>query len=118
MNNWKKVCKITELEEGKFSIFNISKLSIGLLKLGSNYYAMLNYCPHAGAELCKGELRKKTVHSTEHGVKYSPNETVLSCPWHGWEFNIENGTTDLIGNSRSARVFETKVEAGFVSVKI
>lgn len=32
-------------------------------------------CPHAGGPLGKGTLR----------------DGVVTCPWHGWQFNVENG---------------------------
>lgn len=118
MKNWEKVCKITDLEDGVFSIFDVAKFSIGVLKLNSNFYAILNYCPHAGAELCKGKLRQKTVYSDKHGVEYSRNEKVLSCPWHGWEFNIKNGATDFGVRSKPARVFSTKIMNDHIYINV
>ena len=41
----------------------------------------------------------------------------MSCPWHGWEFDVRTGKTNL--NSRLKQpVFEVKVEGPDVLVAV
>ncbi|MET0261586.1 MAG: Rieske 2Fe-2S domain-containing protein [Rariglobus sp.] len=85
------VGRADEIPLGGKKIVQIGRLSIGVYHLESGFHGILNYCPHQGAELCKG-----TVHGT-----YRPSEVnefepalagrVLRCPWHGWEFDIVTG---------------------------
>jgi nitrite reductase/ring-hydroxylating ferredoxin subunit len=48
-----------------FAVFNIDGV----------FYVMDGICPHAGGPLGKGMLRGKTV----------------TCPWHGWQFDVSSG---------------------------
>lgn len=80
-----------EIPVGGRKIVQVDHLSIGVFRLEDGFHAVRNYCPHQGAELCKG-----TVHGT-----YRPGPVtefvpalagrVLRCPWHGWEFDIVTG---------------------------
>lgn len=56
-----------------------------------------NSCPHAGANLSCGNL----------------NGSVITCPWHGWEFDLRTG---MCVHSDKAKVSRYPVELreGFV----
>ena len=49
--------------------------SLALFRTASGIRAVKNRCPHAGARLDDGILRKDK----------------LTCIWHGWQFNLESG---------------------------
>jgi nitrite reductase (NADH) small subunit len=85
------VGRAEEVPVGGRKIVQVDHLAIGVFHLESGFHAIRNFCPHQGAELCKG-----TVHGT-----YRPGAVtefvpalpgrVLRCPWHGWEFDIVTG---------------------------
>ena len=50
-------------------------LQIALFKLEGKIYALDNACPHMGGPLGEGEIE----------------DEVVTCPWHGWQFDIKNG---------------------------
>lgn len=97
-----------EIPLGGKKIVQIDRLSIGVYHLESGFHGILNFCPHQGAELCKG-----TVHGT-----YRPGEVsefnpalegrVLRCPWHGWEFDIVTGK-GLYDDRGRVSTYEVKV---------
>lgn len=49
---------------------------IVLFNVDGAIHALENACPHMGGPLCEGELEKERI----------------TCPWHGWQFDIRNGT--------------------------
>lgn len=85
------VGRADEIPVGGRKIVQVEHLSIGVFRLADGFYAVRNYCPHQGAELCKG-----TVHGTYRPgavTEFNPALAgrVLRCPWHGWEFDIVTG---------------------------
>ena len=48
---------------------------IALFNVGGTVHAVENTCPHRGGPLGEGVL----------------NGTVVTCPWHGWEFDVCTG---------------------------
>jgi len=72
---FKRVAEVGAVPEGRGLCVRIGELEIGLYRVGSDYLAMDNVCPHAGYPLCDGELE----------------ETTISCPGHGWVFDLRTG---------------------------
>ncbi len=58
-------------------------------------------CPHQGGPLAEGELRG----------------TVVTCPWHGWQFDVRDGQSLLHVKIRQP-TFEVKVEGQDVLVAV
>ena len=58
-------------------------------------------CPHQGGPLADGALEG----------------TCVTCPWHGWQFDVRTGKTPL-GAKIKLPVFEVKVEGNDVLVAV
>jgi nitrite reductase/ring-hydroxylating ferredoxin subunit len=85
------VCYVDELAPGSSRIVEIEGKSIGVFRVGNDYYAVRNRCPHKGAPLCKG-LTRGLITSTKPGEFIIDHRgRILSCPWHGWEFDLATG---------------------------
>lgn len=97
-----------EIEVGGRKIVQIDHLSIGVFRLSDGFHALRNYCPHQGAELCKGTLHG--THRPGAVAEFTPALAgrVLRCPWHGWEFDIVTGKALYDGRSRVA-TYEVRV---------
>lgn len=85
------VAHISDIPRGQRIIVDIEGRSIGVFNVKGNYYALLNYCPHQGAELCKGKICGTNIESEVYQFNYSKDEEIIRCPWHGWEFDIKTG---------------------------
>ena len=70
-----KLCKTTDILPGKSKIFTVENNSIAIFNVDNNFHAIDNVCLHRGGPLGDGEL----------------NNNVVTCPWHGWTFNVETG---------------------------
>lgn len=58
-------------------------------------------CPHQGGPLADGPIEG----------------TLVTCPWHGWQFDVRTGKTTL-NNRLTQPVFEVKVDGRDVLVAV
>lgn len=82
-----------ELREGQFVIRDFGNHSVGATLLKGKPLLILNYCPHAGAPICQGKIGPKLIYSAQAGPQLDTEKPIIRCPWHGWEFNLEDGRT-------------------------
>ncbi|MFZ5802422.1 MAG: Rieske (2Fe-2S) protein [Candidatus Omnitrophota bacterium] len=72
---WIKVASIEEIPEGTGRMCEVDGVRIALFRRGQEVFAIEGVCPHAGAPLGEGGFDGEKV----------------TCPWHGWEFNVRSG---------------------------
>ena len=75
--------------------------SIAVFRVGEAYYAIENTCPHRGGPLGEGDLQG----------------TVVTCPWHGWQFDVTTGISP-INPAAKVRKYPCKVEGGSVCIEV
>lgn len=90
------VCKKSELPPGGRKVVVAAGREIGVFRQGDAFVAWDNVCPHAGGPVCQGKIIRRVEEviaddKTSQGFRFSPNETNIVCPWHGYEFNIATG---------------------------
>ena len=73
--SWTSLCEIGELVEGKGKYVEIGGFQLAVFMSGGKVYAVDNRCPHAGGNLCGGDIEDGRV----------------VCPWHQWAFDLETG---------------------------
>jgi len=104
------VCYVDELAAGDRKIIEIAGRSIGVFRVDDRYYAVRNRCPHKGAPLCKGLLRG-LVSSTKPGEYIIDHPgRILSCPWHGWEFDLATGQSVFNPHRLRVKSYDVSVE--------
>lgn len=101
-------CLESEIQEHEFLIREVGGRSVGAIRLHGRIRILLNYCPHAGAPLCKGALAPALVSGPGPTVALDPLRPQLRCPWHGWEFDLDSGRT----------VFESKMRLAFLAFEL
>ena len=63
------------------------------------FHVIDGICPHAGGPLGKGTLR----------------DNIVTCPWHGWQFNVSSGQHCL--NQRICQTaYAVRIENGRVII--
>ena len=75
MGNFVQVGQTNELEDGTMKEVLARGREVLLARVGDNYYAVDNRCPHMGGKLSQGML----------------NGTVITCPRHGSQFELQDG---------------------------
>lgn len=80
------VARLSELPEGRGRVVTVGDKSIALFRRGAEVLAIDNACPHVGGPLGEGELAGDLV----------------SCPWHGWQFDLRSGAWQRDGGVKVA----------------
>jgi nitrite reductase (NADH) small subunit len=92
-------------------IIGFENFEVAVFKLGGEFFAYLNHCPHMGGPACQGKMIAKVDEviapdRTSKGMVFSKTKLHVVCPWHGFEFDIRTGVHP--GNSK-ARLRKMKV---------
>ncbi len=75
MSSWVKVATTDEFNTSDAKPVEVSGNAIVLFKVGDQFHAIDNYCPHAGYTLHDGQLVG----------------TIVTCLLHGAEFDVTSG---------------------------
>jgi nitrite reductase (NADH) small subunit len=104
------VCYAAELPPGKRKIVQIGGRSIGVFNIKGSYFALRNSCPHQGAPLCLGRVSGTTLPSKAGTYIYGRENEILTCPWHGWEFDILTGKSLYDPHKCLVKTYEVTLE--------
>jgi 3-phenylpropionate/trans-cinnamate dioxygenase ferredoxin component len=75
MSEFVKVAELGDLDEGELMAVEVDGEPICLAKVNGAVYACTDNCTHISGPLNEGDL----------------DGEVLTCPWHGAQFNIRTG---------------------------
>jgi nitrite reductase/ring-hydroxylating ferredoxin subunit/hemoglobin-like flavoprotein len=88
-----------EIPEGERKILNVNNVSIGLFHHKGEWYALKNVCLHRGGPVCTGTLEGD----------------VLTCPWHGFQYNVTDGHL-LVDDSQRLDSYHVRLRDGEIHV--
>jgi nitrite reductase (NADH) small subunit len=89
-----------ELPPGEMRAAKLGGVAIVVLRLpDGTFRALRDRCPHAGAQLSHG-LLQRMVDGDDVGERWLSERMILRCPWHGFEFDVDDGRcpADPVGN--------------------
>ncbi len=95
------VGNVADFEPGKGRMVIVGGRHVALFRLGDQFHALDNMCLHRAGPLCEGPI----------------DQGVVTCPWHGWSYEIATGTLvqdPRVGVSRH----EVRVDGDGVSVRL
>jgi len=75
-HGYKKVCKVSDLYEGRGTRFLINDVDIAIFKINGEVFAVSNTCPHQHTQSIYDGF-------VEDGC--------VVCPAHGWMFDLKTG---------------------------
>lgn len=84
-----EIIREDELVNGTSKVISVKGKDIALFKIDNRITELGNSCLHKGRPLTKGKIEKKY------------DGFYVTCPWHGWEYNISNGKAllDIMNNN-------------------
>jgi nitrite reductase (NADH) small subunit len=101
MAEFVKVAGTGDVAPGSGMVAEVNGQTIALFNVEGTYYAVGNTCVHRGGPLGEGDLEGDTI----------------SCPWHGWEYNVKTGA--CINNpAASVKSYEVKVDGADIKVLV
>jgi nitrite reductase (NADH) small subunit len=105
--------------EGKFVLIDAGKHSIGIIRLRTGELkAVRNWCPHKGAPICRGIVGGTWPPSAVGELQYDREGEVLVCPWHGFEYDLQDGREMFQEIPTRLRFFPVAVRDGTVFVTV
>ena len=115
------VGKAADFKEGDKKIIPNGKSEIGVYLVHGNWYAYQNLCPHQGGPACEGLMMAKVEEiiaedKTYKGMRFNHDEMHIVCPWHGWEFRVDDGVA-CGDNKWKLRKYDVEVRGDEVYVK-
>ena len=87
-----------DFPEGSGRIVKVNGKEIAVFRVGGEFHAIDNTCAHMGGPLGEGSVKGD----------------VVSCPWHGWQFNIKTGVS--LDTAAKVASYEVRVEGETVTV--
>jgi nitrite reductase (NADH) small subunit len=115
------VGKTSDFKDGDKKIVPTSDtMEVGVYLIKDQWYAYANLCPHQGGPACEGMLMAKVEEviaedKTYHGMRFNHDEMHIVCPWHGWEFRMDDGVA-CGDNQWKLRKYEVEVRGDDVYV--
>jgi 3-phenylpropionate/trans-cinnamate dioxygenase ferredoxin subunit len=115
MGKFIRLANINDLAEGAMKKYPVQGTEILIARIEGIYYATQNKCPHFGGDLSKGKLEG----------------TIVTCPRHGSQFNLTDGSvvrwlkgagfTSFIGKTlkspQKLTTYNTKIEGQDIMVE-
>lgn len=97
-----EVAKAGDLEPGQGMCVEVEDRKIALFNVEGIYYAIDDTCTHVGGPLSEGECE----------------EHVITCPWHGAQFDLKTGDVLSPPAKRPLRSYRVQVEGNSIKVEI
>jgi nitrite reductase (NADH) small subunit len=114
-----EVGAVDEFSVGQFRIVEIDGREIGVTRLANGEFrAVRNYCPHKGAPVCKGIVGGTWLPCAPGEMKFGMDGQVLVCPWHGYEFSLDDGVELFQKDPSKLLMFPATVANGRVVVTV
>ncbi len=98
---FRKVARVEEIPPGTIRAVQAGEEEIAIANVGGEFFATQHHCLHLKGPLGDGRLEGKT----------------LSCPWHGWQYDVQTGRNEFDHEIR-LQTFEVRVEDGDVKIAL
>lgn len=100
MAQWTRVASIAEIPLGSGKEFVVGSQLLAVYHTNDGWFCLDGVCPHAGGPLAKGLI----------------TGNIVTCPWHGWQFDLTSGQHCLNRNLKHpcfpVRIVGEDVEVG------
>jgi nitrite reductase/ring-hydroxylating ferredoxin subunit len=70
-----RVGTVTDVPAGEGRVIEAAGRTLALFNVDGTYYALDNSCAHRGGPLGEGDM----------------DRAVVTCPWHGWRWDVRSG---------------------------
>lgn len=97
-----RVARLDEVPAGQPVLVEAAGTRVVLARVGERVYACSDTCAHQGGPLDQGRL----------------SGTRLSCPWHGWMYDVRTGECLMPARGGSISCYPVRVDAGEVWIEL
>jgi len=98
---FERAAKTAEVPAGTVHEIQVAGKAVAIANVAGKFYAINNTCLHRGGPLGQGSLKDK----------------IVTCPWHGWEYDVTSGK--LVQNpNMGVACYATEVRGDEVFIEI
>jgi nitrite reductase (NADH) small subunit len=101
MADWIRICATDDCPLGESREFVVNERIVAVFHTDEGFFALDGICPHQGGPLARGRLAGCQV----------------TCPWHGWQFDVRNGQHSSIPSLSQPR-WPVRVEGEDVWIQV
>jgi nitrite reductase/ring-hydroxylating ferredoxin subunit len=98
---FRPVARVDEIPPGAVVSVQLGETALAVANVDGKFFATEGHCLHLHGPLGEGRLEG----------------TVLSCPWHGWQYDVRTGKNEFDLAIQLA-TYEVRVEDGEVKVAV
>ena len=99
--SWQPLVAASEIPIGAGRELTVGDRIIAVFHSDQGFHAIDGICPHAGGPIAEGTLRG----------------CIVTCPWHGWQFDVSTGKHCLSDQIRQA-TYPVRVADGMLEVEL
>ena len=100
--SFQTVAKIEEIPDNGMKQVVAHGDVVGLYRVGSDVFAINDYCSHEETFLTEGE--------------FDPEDFEVECPLHGSRFDVRDGSVRILPATRPVATYPVKIEGDLVMV--
>lgn len=89
-----------DVPPGTCRIGNVDGRELAIFNVDGQFYATQSECTHAGGPLCEGSLAGE----------------VVTCPWHGSQFNVRTGEVVMDPAKEPIATYPVQVQDGLLVI--
>ena len=98
---WHEAGRVVDWEVGQGRELLIAGRVVAIFRTAEKFYAIDGMCAHQGGPIARGKLDRNCV----------------TCPWHGWQYNIVDGV-NLLTQKKMLDCFRVDVRGEAVWIEI
>ena len=98
---FRSVARVDEIPPGTIAALQVDGEDIAVANVGGEFFATQGHCLHLQGPLGEGRLEGP----------------VLSCPWHGWQYDVRTGENEF-DRAIQLQTYPVKVQDGEVKVSL
>lgn len=85
--------RVSDFPAGSHKIVQVGTQEVGVFNVNGELHALINVCPHQYGPVCDGPVggQMKCNAGTGWRFQWSRDGEILTCPWHGLEFDLTTG---------------------------
>ena len=95
-----KVCSKSEIKSGSGKVVEVNGNEVAVLNDNGKFFAIENNCAHMQCHLGEGSCENEKV----------------TCPWHGWSYDLKTGKNTFNENVK-LKIYEVKIQGNDVLIK-
>jgi nitrite reductase/ring-hydroxylating ferredoxin subunit len=96
----KRLGELSDFENGKGHLTEIDGVPVCVYRVDNECFVTQEMCPHRAGPLSEGPLK----------------DYVVTCPWHGSQFDIRNGAVIKGPGARELKTYPVQIIDGMVTI--